>query len=135
MAFKFDFKNKECILSFSIIAIVLIILAWLLYPSFTKNSNIEISETFEPEQERIMTPEEVQDGVIKEMNGSESVPAENDTTGEAIPVINAQGGESGPFVDPKTGTLMDGPGFEKCEIEGTPEEMRNKITNTSISFS
>ena len=129
MAFKFDFKNKECILTFSLIAIVVIILVWMIYPAFSKNNSVEISENFNPEQEQIMTPEEAQaQGVVNEMVGSESVPAEEgDTTGEAIPVINAQGGESGPFVDPRTGTLMDGPGFEKCEIEGTPE-----VTSSSI---
>lgn len=95
-------------ITFVLAIIGLVIFIWLLYPKFMKND----MEKFDDNT------------VDQEMDNSNVVDETNNGLSEEVTSNMAKLGEPGnldqipPSVDPKTGIIMDGPGFEKSDIEG-----------------
>lgn len=67
--------------------------------------------------------------VTEETFESEEMPVDNEempVPTEEVPV-SAEEAPQGPYVDSKTGSLIDGPGFEKGEVEDAYQESPNGI--------
>ncbi|AYV82019.1 MAG: hypothetical protein Homavirus2_23 [Homavirus sp.] len=111
---EFNFDNKKYLITVVVIIAVILFL-WMIYQMMSSSNKYVHSEVekFNPEQEHLMTPEEA----VHPMATGE---------GEQENVQGMVHGDT-PYVDPRTGSLMDGPGFEKCDVDGNSE-----VTATSI---
>lgn len=85
--------NKETLAMFVVAVVAVVMFTWFVYPMMPR-----MSENFNGEEAPMM----------EEVNAPEEVIAEGEE-GQA------------PYVDAAAGTIMDGPGFERGEVEGAPE--------------
>jgi hypothetical protein len=102
--------DREHVMMFAIAVIALAICFWF-GSSYVGSDNYM-------EEEQALNEEQAINEEFEQFNanGEEGAVAEIDkANGEASP---GNGGVSPPFVNPKTGTIMDGPGFERGEVEG-----------------
>lgn len=97
-----NFQNKQCLTTVIVIIAAIVAFFYIVYPNLNMNNNV--AEGFEEEQLAEVIPEP-------------------EVTGED---------KNAPYINPNTGSIMDGPGFEKgddgiAEIEGVPEQVANQI--------
>lgn len=107
---------KECIITSAIAITVLVIFFMIVNPMFDKISN-GAKENVNEEFERF-------DNGKNNGNTDESM-----ETQENISPEQEEGNmvKDMPYVDPKAGTTLDGPGFEKGEVEDSYQESPNGI--------
>ena len=117
----FSFDNKSSLITCVVVIISIILFIWIVFPMLRSSQSVHPEvERFAPEAEHVMHPEEA----IKQAMGNQGKLGEQEhhIEGELKPIQ----GQS-PFVDPKTGALMDGPGFEKGDVDGM-----ESLVSTSI---
>jgi len=91
--------NKTNLIVFLVVVLVIIVLAWLIIP------RMSTTQEMKPEMH-----------VMKEgMEGTQEM--------QATPEAD----KNKPFVNPQVGTIMDGPGFEKGEVDGVSQETMSNI--------
>ena len=115
--------NKECLITFVLSVIGVVIFFWLVFPAvrdmMSKKNGFEVSAEAEAEKEM--------ESFSTEEAAAEEAPAPN-VEGEA----NANGEEVNmikkpPYVDAEAGVILDGPGFEKGEVSGIMQENASTI--------
>ena len=110
--------NNSNLINWAIIAVVVAIVLVLLYPVAKNYICEDAPENFD-------SVVELPEGINPEEGSFEVAPEEAAlATAHKIDVpVNA----NGPFVDSKTGALIDGPGFEKGEIDDVHQERSTGI--------
>jgi hypothetical protein len=104
--------NKTCLIIFLILVLVGVILVWLFLPKMmTMHMNMQGNRSEMTHENKMeIKSENRPENEMNEHFDNEGLPPEEKTD------------KNLPYVNPKTGTLMDGPGFERGEIEGVTQE-------------
>jgi len=98
--------NKKTLLIFLIVILIICTLLWIFLP--TMNNKATVMPLIDNENK---------------MHSENNIENFKEHTNNSI---NEQD-KNKPFVDPKTGTIIDGPGFEKGDVEGVPQEVMENI--------
>lgn len=96
--------NKTNLIVFLLLVLCVVVLAWLVLPKMVTLPM--------PGQEAKQEGKQEMEGVQKEHFGEQEQK-----------VVD----KNMPFVDPKTGSLIDGPGFERGDVEGVTQESLSTI--------
>jgi len=102
------FQDKRTMIIFLLVVLGIVIFLWLVLPSHITVSMPKIPVVSEQEHVAV----EHHEGFDGEQVQAEQEAGKEAQVSKQIVSTNA------PFIDPKTGTLIDGPGFEKGEMEG-----------------
>lgn len=99
--------NKTSLIVFLLVILAIVISCWLMVPSLVKLC------------QPILSKMEEQMAVKKESFTAEQMPQQQ-VSAEKLDMNK-------PFVNPQVGSLMDGPGFEKGEVDGISQEALSTI--------
>lgn len=113
-----NLMDKECLLTVVLVIVAVVFLIWLFVPNL--NLRGTKTEKFNGKQLKTQSTQEIQ---------NEQILPEEYPSQEILP--ETQDIKNGPFVDVKTGSIMDGPGWEnggfedkeKNETEGVPSNL------------
>lgn len=103
-------QDKRTMIIFLLVVLGVVIFLWLVLPS-----HITISVPQMQEQEQYEAFDANAEQVNAEMAGKEEQVSKQVVSADA------------PFIDAKTGTLIDGPGYEKGEMEGAGQDVLSTI--------
>lgn len=134
-------KNRLLMIVVAIIAVILFI--WIVYPLFVNTSGSRRGQTM-PQEHHLEEHHMEMPHTVEKFNPGEQAPhvvpeASNAKQVEehAIPIASAIGDNAvkpsmgsignGPYANPQVGSVMDGPGFERCNVDGA-----EAITSSSI---
>jgi hypothetical protein len=104
--------NKQNLIVFLLVILVFVTMVWLMVPRLIKLcAPILAAEEQEEQKFRMYLAEQGSMGETEGFNGEES----------PIPAV------AKPTIDPQVGSIVDGPGFEKGEVDGVGQESLSKI--------
>lgn len=87
--------NKEALTMFVLVVVAVVVFVWFVFPQVKAMTGEHFNGSEEHAMEEVPVPQEGQQEMVEE--------------------------EQSPYVNPATGMMMDGPGFERGEVEGAPE--------------
>ena len=118
--------NKTNLIVFLLVVLVTLVLAWLILPKMVtvtvpQEHKHEHKHEHEMEQEmRHEMEQEMRHEMEHEMK-------QEHFDNEGMPQEAKAEDKNLPYVNPKTGSLMDGPGFERGDVEGVAQESMSTI--------
>jgi len=130
-----DTLNAKNIAIFLIIVLGIVLIIWLVLPKYSTiivPANIEQPRIIMPPPTIPMEQYEYYNNIPQPQNEEENktkyaIPNVKPVMGEEIRRMPIMPDRTLPFVDPKTGVIMDGPGFEPSPMTGISGDIVSKI--------
>jgi hypothetical protein len=114
--------NKKNLIIFLIIILVIIVLMWL-FMAFAMSRQSESANNMEVYDNSEFDDSELDNSEFEGFNSYTS----SDLNEPKDTMPSPPEDKNKAYVEPKTGILLDGPGFEKGEFEGVPQETLSAI--------
>lgn len=108
-----DLFNKQNVIVFLLVVLVGVTMLWLMVPRLVKLCKPMLAAMEEQQQRqqfRMYLAEQGAEGLTEGFNGQEAVPE-----------------VAKPTIDPQVGSIVDGPGFEKGDVDGVAQESLTNI--------